>query len=190
MPGGPHGPDSRTCGVDAWGTLCGNAVMKIHPPLRLLTVALVLAALAVVSGQQAPAVERADVAARLAALPPAHPRLLLNPATEAALKKRIAADPILLRLQADLLAEADRQLATRPVERVLIGRRLLDKSRTALSRVLHLALAWRLTGTPAYLERARAELTAVAQFSDWNPSHFLDVAEMTTAVGFGYDWLY
>jgi hypothetical protein len=164
--------------------------MKFHPPLRLLTVALSLTALAAVSGQQAPVVERADVAARLAALPSAHPRLLLNAATEVALKTRIAADPILQRLQADLLAEADLQLATRPVERVLIGRRLLDKSRTALSRVLHLALAWRLTGKPTYLERAKAELTAVAQFADWNPSHFLDVAEMTTAVGFGYDWLY
>ncbi len=73
---------------------------------------------------------------------------------------------------------------------MLIGRRLLDKSRTALSRVLHLSLAWRLTGEKKYLDRARTELVAVAAFADWNPKHFLDVAEMTTAVAFGYDWLY
>ncbi|HNX55828.1 MAG TPA: heparinase II/III family protein, partial [Prolixibacteraceae bacterium] len=31
---------------------------------------------------------------------------------------------------------------------------------------------------------------AISNFSDWNPSHFLDVAEMTMAVSIGYDWLY
>jgi Heparinase II/III-like protein len=30
----------------------------------------------------------------------------------------------------------------------------------------------------------------VAAFADWNPSHFLDVAEMTMGVAIGYDWLY
>ncbi len=177
---------------------------------RILVVVACLAALAIWSGRPRPLVargtrndvsnaratvdrvpiDRAAVSARLAALSPSHPRLLLTPAGEAALKARIPADPVMQRMLADLVAEADRQLLTPPVERVLIGRRLLDKSRTALSRVLHLSLAWRLTGQTAYLDRARAELTAVARFSDWNPSHFLDVAEMTTAVGFGYDWLY
>jgi hypothetical protein len=33
-------------------------------------------------------------------------------------------------------------------------------------------------------------MTAIAGFSDWNPSHFLDVAEMTMAMAIGYDWLY
>src|SRR5574337_466015 len=31
---------------------------------------------------------------------------------------------------------------------------------------------------------------AVSAFPDWNPSHFLDVAEMSHAVAIGYDWLY
>jgi hypothetical protein len=136
------------------------------------------------------AVDRADLATGLAALPRTHPRLFLDAKGETALRQRIAADPFLQSIQAGIVAEADRQLKTPPVERVLIGRRLLDKSRTALSRVLHLATAWRLTGRAAYLERARAELVAVAGFADWNPSHFLDVAEMTTAVAIGYDWLY
>jgi hypothetical protein len=130
-----------------------------------------------------------EVASRLAKLPP-HPRLFLGNEGQAALKQRIAAEPVLKNVQDGILREADRQLITKPVSRVLIGRRLLDKSRTALSRVLHLAFAWRLTGENKYLERARAELMAVAGFTDWNPSHFLDVAEMTTAVAIGYDWLY
>jgi hypothetical protein len=130
------------------------------------------------------------VAGRLAQLPAAHPRLFLARGAEVALKQQIAASPLMSRLQVDLLAEAERELRSEPVKHEKIGRRLLDKSRTALSRVLHLGLAWRLTGEKKYLERARAELVAVAKFSDWNPSHFLDVAEMTTAVGIGYDWLH
>lgn len=144
----------------------------------------------VTAAHLAAAVDRADVSRRLDAAARAHPRLFLNSAAEADLKKRIAADPLLQSLQANIVAEAERQLKTKPVERVLIGRRLLDKSRTAFSRVMHLGLAWRLTGKTTYLERARAELVAAARFADWNPSHFLDVAEMTAAVGVGYDWFY
>lgn len=136
------------------------------------------------------AVETTDVAQRLQAMPTTHPRLFLARGAEAGLKQQIAASPTMSRLKADLQGEADRELGSKPVERKLIGRRLLDKSRTALSRVLHLGLAWRLTGEKKYLDRARTELVAVAKFSDWNPSHFLDVAEMTAAVGTGYDWLY
>jgi hypothetical protein len=143
-----------------------------------------------VAPQVSAAVDRADVAARLDAVSSNHPRLFLNRDGEAALKQRIASDAFLQSIQSSIVAEADRQLESKPVQRVLIGRRLLDKSRTALSRVLHLGVAWRLTGKPAYLDRARLELVAAANFSDWNPSHFLDVAEMTTAVAIGYDWFY
>ncbi len=138
----------------------------------------------------APTLTPAEVAKRLEQLPPTHPRLFLPAGGEAALKQQIAADPLWARLADGVIREADRQLATKPVERVLIGRRLLDKSRTALSRVLHLGLAWRLTGAKKYLERAHAELLAVAACTDWNPKHFLDVAEMTAAVGVGYDWFF
>ena len=33
-------------------------------------------------------------------------------------------------------------------------------------------------------------MLVAAKFKDWNPSHFLDTAEMTTALAIGYDWLY
>ena len=33
-------------------------------------------------------------------------------------------------------------------------------------------------------------MRAVCAFEDWNPSHFLDVGEMSLAVAVGYDWLY
>jgi hypothetical protein len=41
-----------------------------------------------------------------------------------------------------------------------------------------------------YADRTWAELEAAAGFPDWNPSHFLDTAEMTHALAMGYDWLY
>lgn len=136
------------------------------------------------------AVDRADVTARVAGIPKDHPRLFLPKGAEVVLKQRIAADPTLRQFHRAVLAEADRQLTTKPVEHVLIGRRLLDKSRTCLSRLTHLSYAWRMTGEPKYLERAKAEMLAVGGFTDWNPSHFLDVAEMTTGMAIGYDWLY
>lgn len=30
----------------------------------------------------------------------------------------------------------------------------------------------------------------MAGYDNWNPEHFLDVAEMTMALSIGYDWLY
>ena len=73
---------------------------------------------------------------------------------------------------------------------MLIGPRLLTVSRTVLERVTTLALLYRLDGDPRWVARAREELLAAAGFSDWNPSHFLDVAEMCHAFAIGYDWLY
>ncbi len=163
--------------------------MPQHPLLPALARGAA-ALLLCLAASRAAGVERGEVAARLAALPATHPRLFLDARGEAGLRARLVSDAPLAALHRALIAAADRQLATRPVERVLIGKRLLDKSRTCLDRVTHLAYAWRMTGDQRYLERARAELLAVAAFSDWHPEHFLDTAEITTALGIGYDWLY
>jgi hypothetical protein len=67
---------------------------------------------------------------------------------------------------------------------------MLEQARLALSQLSTLALVYRLHPDPALLERAREEMLALAALPDWNPSHFLDTAEMTTALALGYDWLY
>jgi hypothetical protein len=41
-----------------------------------------------------------------------------------------------------------------------------------------------------WLNGVRANIRAAAAFPDWNPSHFLDVAEMTHAFAIAYDWLF
>ena len=121
---------------------------------------------------------------------PTHPRILLLKGEEAPLMKAIAADKTWSNVHQVILAECDKLLTVAPVERIKTGRRLLDKSREALRRVFFLSYAWRMSGQEKYLKRAENELLAISAFSDWNPSHFLDVAEMTMAAAIGYDWLH
>ncbi|MPR32880.1 heparinase [Cytophagaceae bacterium SJW1-29] len=127
---------------------------------------------------------------KLIGLGNSHPRLLLAKGEEKKLLKNVESDRYLKAIHTAILAECDRLIGVPPVERIQIGRRLLDKSRECLRRVFQLAYAYRTTGQKKYLQRAEKEMLAVAAFSDWNPTHFLDVAEMTMAVAIGYDWLY
>ena len=133
------------------------------------------------------AVEPGDVAARLARLSPP-PRLLLKKDGEARLSAAIAGDPQIKAVWDLVRRAADAMLTEPPVTRTLIGRRLLGESRRCLRRMTHLGLAYRMTGDRKYLERGKAEMLAAAAFTDWNPSHFLDVAEMTAALAIGVDW--
>ena len=123
-------------------------------------------------------------------LPP-HPRLLLTPAVEARIRERIEADPIVAMIRDATLVSAKAMLDRGTCEyRIPDGKRLLGESRRAVDTVLHTAMAWRLTGKREYFDRCVRELDAACSLPDWNPSHFLDVAEMATAVGLGLDWLY
>jgi len=90
----------------------------------------------------------------------------------------------------ELRRSADRILNQKPVEYVIIGPRLLSQSRRCLSRIYTLGLVYRLSGEKRFAERAKKELMAAAAFPDWNPSHFLDTAEMCHAFAIGYDWLH
>jgi len=119
-----------------------------------------------------------------------HPRLLLSETRLQELKTLSNTDARLKKYAADVVAQADKDIFKSPIQHVLIGPRLLDKSRECLSRVYNLAFAYRWTDNPKYLAAAVANMKNVCAFADWNPSHFLDVAEMTHAVAIGYDWLY
>ncbi len=119
-----------------------------------------------------------------------HPRILLLNGEERQIVQSIAENPTWKKMHETILVECDRIIDLPAVERIQIGRRLLDKSREALRRIFHLSYAWRMTGDQKYFDRCEKEMLAVAKFSDWNPSHFLDVGEMTMAMAIGYDWLY
>ncbi|MBN1852875.1 MAG: heparinase II/III family protein [Pirellulales bacterium] len=119
-----------------------------------------------------------------------HPRLLANHDQMTRLKEYSKSNPLGKALAQGIVHQADSMLTQEPIERRLQGRRLLGQSRECLHRVLTLSMAFHLTGNRKYMERAEKEMLVVAAFSDWNPSHFLDVAEMTFAMAIGYDWLF
>ncbi|MFM9058845.1 MAG: heparinase II/III family protein [Planctomycetaceae bacterium] len=135
----------------------------------------------------ATAVATATVAADL----PPHPRLLLTPAKVETIKARVATDPLVALVRDATIVSADKALDRRTCEyRIPDGKRLLAESRAAIDVVLHTATAWLLTGDRRYLDRCVKELDAACALPDWNPSHFLDTAEMATAVALGLDWLH
>ena len=121
---------------------------------------------------------------------PDHPRILwfeedINP-----LVQEVSKEAQWQKIHQAILSESDKMLSLPTLERIQIGKRLLDKSRECFKRVFYLSYSYNVTRDPKYMERAEKELLKVSNFTDWNPSHFLDVAEMTMAVSIGYDWLF
>ena len=121
---------------------------------------------------------------------PPHPRLIATQADWDQLAVRRAADKDLDAFVLRLVAEARTTLTEPAIEHRKTGRRLLGVSREFIRRVLLCSLAYRVTGEQVFLEQARADMLTVSGFDDWNPSHFLDVGEMSAGLALGYDWLY
>ncbi len=119
-----------------------------------------------------------------------HPRLILHEGDMEAVRDLVANDDAVARLHKFIASRADKYLAEPVQVRTMEGRRLLTISRRVLERVAYCSYMYLYTGERRYADRAEAEMLAAAGFSDWNPSHFLDVAEMTAALAIGYDWLY
>jgi hypothetical protein len=168
-----------------------NAVKKMLMGLvSLATIALGAAVTAdEASSEYPPSPSLEEVRLRVDQAPRAHPRLLASAAALRALREA-SDDPLRRRLGEAVIEEAEALQEVPPVTRTLQGRRLLGESRRALKRMIALAAAYHLTGDVRHAKRAQEEMLAAAAFRDWNPSHFLDVAEMTLALAVGYDWLY
>jgi hypothetical protein len=126
----------------------------------------------------------------LANLRPLHPRLFVSTTTWDDLQARRKHSPTLDQLLRKQEQDGRALLAAPPVVYHKTGKRLLSVSREALKRILLWSFDYRLTGDDQFRVRAEQEMLAVAAFPDWNPSHFLDVGEMTAAMAIGYDWLY
>ncbi len=121
----------------------------------------------------------------------AHPRIIMSKERFAKLKTSIGEDSVTAILLEKLRNEANR-LLNDPVSQYEIpdGIRLLETSKRIQRRVAALAMAYNIFEDEKYAQRCYAELEAACNFKDWNPSHFLDTAEMSTAFALGYDWLY
>ncbi|MCH5597769.1 heparinase II/III domain-containing protein [Niabella ginsengisoli] len=119
-----------------------------------------------------------------------HPRILLLKGEEKQIEKAIAQNGNLKKVHEAIISASNEFLERPLLKREMEGKRLLGISRECLKRVFYLSYAYRMTKNEMYAKRAEKEMMAVSEFSDWNPSHFLDVAEMTMGIAIGYDWLY
>ena len=163
--------------------------MKTQHWLLRLTLILQLFLIACVASDAAAALapDSSDV---LAALRPDHPRLFATSNDWQAVSLSSEQDELLRALLEKIKRDGRELLPKPPLTYEKEGRRLLAVSRAALNRITIWAFCHRVTGEAVFAERAEKEMLALAAFADWNPSHFLDVAEMTAALAIGYDWLF
>lgn len=169
----------------------------MSPTIVALTVALALSVAQIPEPTEEPAHTSYPPSANIEEVrgwvkraPSTHPRLLIDAEGLVALRESIKGDPLREKIAEVVVHQAELLLESAPIERKLKGRRLLGQSRRCIQRVLALSMAYHLTGEMKYVRRCEEELLAVARFKDWNPSHFLDVGEMTFGLAIGYDWLY
>ena len=120
-----------------------------------------------------------------------HPRLLFNKVEEKEVKKLIKKDPLAGELASFLKEKADSMVVLPQLTYDLnkYGN-ILYTSRAYVTRLGTLSLAYRLYGEQKYLDAVNKTLLWICDYKDWDQKHFLDTAEMTTAVAIAYDWLF
>ncbi len=118
-----------------------------------------------------PILAQADHIGSSLQLPP-HPRILMLKGEEAIIQQTIANDKIWMQLEQAILDESDQLLSVPPVERIKIGRRLLDKSREALRRIFFLSYAYRMTGDQKYANARRKRIAGESCIQRLEPFAF------------------
>jgi len=126
----------------------------------------------------------------LSSLQSAHPRIIANEEDFEAVRSLLQSNPNGPAWLKKLQDSGEAIIKAQPVEHKLEGPRLLSQSRAALDRITLLGFLHRVQPDPRYVERVVLEMETACAFPDWNPSHFLDTAEMTAAMAIGYDWFY
>jgi hypothetical protein len=121
-------------------------------------------------------------------LHPTHPRIVLTPEIERGLREKIKTDSVLQNMYLAVGLNADQIYEKELIAYRMKGKRLLSVSRDMLWRMNVLGLVYRMERDPKALDRINDELVAACNFQDWNPNHFLDVAEMSLAVALALDW--
>jgi hypothetical protein len=116
------------------------------------------------------------------------PRLVINSSIERDLRSKLKTDPVVKNMSRAIIQNAEKIQNEPLLQRIMTGRRLLSVSREMLYRMNMLGMAFIIDKDTRVLNRINDEVTAVCNFSDWNPSHYLDVAEMSLAVAIALDW--
>ena len=118
---------------------------------------------------------------------PEHPRLLMLKGEEETVKTYLS-DEFWQKTNDYVVATAGRFITQDLLKDKADGVKRLDAAQKAVRKLSHLAYSYRMTGENKYLEAAEKEMLNLCDFKDWNPSHFLDDAEMTFAVSLAFDW--
>jgi len=116
------------------------------------------------------------------------PRLVLNAELEKLVRSKLKSDAVIQNMYKAVQANATEIQKLPLLERKLEGRRLLGVSREMLRRINMLGMVYRIEKDGKILKRINEEVMAVCKFKDWNPSHYLDVGEMSMAVAIALDW--
>ncbi len=160
----------------------------------LVVAALVglLPAVAVPRAQAAPSASSATVTSLFKARSEGmHPRIFASNDDFARIRKLVETDPYMRTLYARLYTFSLEILAEPVLEyEIPDGKRLLSVCNNATKRITWLAMTYQISGERRFAQRAVEEMLNVCSFKDWNPSHYLDTAQMSFGVGLGYDWLY
>lgn len=117
------------------------------------------------------------------------PRIILTPETEDELRNKVTNDPLVRNYYEAMKLNAEQILEQPVLERIQTGRRLLSVSRELLYRMNILGIVYLMEKDQRMVDKINEELIAVSNFSDWNPSHYLDVAEMALGVAIAIDWV-
>lgn len=121
----------------------------------------------------------------------AHPRLLINADDLKVLKSTVQTNAVAKQFHETILARCEEILGEGDLSKALIYNRMTAVSEKALERILFLAYGYRMTNKADYLTQAEKDIVAVCSWDDWNGENWIiDVAELTTAVAVGYDWLH
>lgn len=118
-----------------------------------------------------------------------HPRLLCTTEQwERNLELYRNNDPYLVKTVNNVIKEADTYLNIGDSEYELYdGQRLVRNERFAIK---YCAFAFAVTGEQKYFDRMYRAIEVASAWPDWNPSHWLDVAEMAYAFAVAYDLCY
>lgn len=108
---------------------------------------------------------------------------------ELALRFIMMENPLARQLKDELRKDADKLLSSKKIRFELDRRQtMLTISREYLRRIVTLSLAYRIFEEDKYSDKAIDLMLHACTYPNWNPQHFLDVAEMTAALAIGYDW--
>lgn len=121
-------------------------------------------------------------------LRPRAPRLILTPATVKQLRSAVKTDSVVRNVYEAVRLNAQKILTEPLLTYHKTGKRLLSVSREMLYRVNILGILYVVDGDKKILDRIDQEVKTVCGFKNWNPSHFLDVGEMSMAVSLALDW--